>query len=100
MKRSSGLVDPSRFSPSLHYLLLNDTGETKCYEEDLQVEPNEKWEQTTEDEMDSLLTNQTWDLVLLPDDKKALHNKWVYRLKEEHDGTKRYKARLVVRGFE
>ena len=53
-----------------------------------------------EDEMDSLLTKQTWDMVLLLDDKKALHNKWVYRLKEGHDDTKRYKARLVVKGFE
>ena len=52
------------------------------------------------DEMDSLLGNQTWDLAELPKEKKALHNKWVYRLKNEHDGSKRYKARLVVKGFE
>ena len=31
--------------------------------------------------------------------KRALHNKWVYRLKEEEGGKKRYKARLVVKGF-
>ena len=32
--------------------------------------------------------------------KKALHNKWVYRIKNEHDGSKHYKARLVVKGFQ
>ena len=32
--------------------------------------------------------------------KKALHNKWVYRIKNEHDGSKCYKARLVVKGFQ
>ena len=32
--------------------------------------------------------------------KKALHNKSVYRIKNEHDGSKRYKARLVVKGFQ
>ncbi|RVW48803.1 Retrovirus-related Pol polyprotein from transposon TNT 1-94 [Vitis vinifera] len=32
--------------------------------------------------------------------KKALHNKWAYRIKNEHDGSKRYKARLVVKGFQ
>ena len=32
--------------------------------------------------------------------KKVLHNKWVYRIKKEHDGRKRYKARLVVKGFQ
>ena len=52
------------------------------------------------DEMDSLLGNQTWELTELPVGKKALHNKWVYRIKNEHDGSKRYKARLVVKGFQ
>ena len=32
--------------------------------------------------------------------KKALHNKWVYRIKNEYDGSKCYKARLVVKGFQ
>ena len=51
------------------------------------------------DEMDSLLKNKTWDLCKLTVGKKALQNKWVYRLKEEDGGTKRFKARLVVKGF-
>ena len=51
------------------------------------------------EEMDSLLKNKTWDLVPLPEGKRALPNKWVYRLKEEDGGKKRYKARLVVKGF-
>ena len=50
--------------------------------------------------MDSLLRNQTWELTKLPVGKKVLHNKWVYRIKNEHDGSKRYKARLVVKGFQ
>ena len=29
-----------------------------------------------------------------------MHNNWVYRIKNEHDGSKRYKARLVVKGFQ
>ena len=52
------------------------------------------------DEMDSLLGNHTWELTELPVGKKALHNKWVYRIKNEHDDSKRYKARVVVKGFE
>lgn len=51
------------------------------------------------EEMDSLLKNKTWDLVPLPEGKRAFPNKWVYRLKEEDEGKKRYKARLVVKGF-
>ena len=32
--------------------------------------------------------------------KKVLHNKWVYRIKNEHDSSKRYSARLAVKGFQ
>ena len=52
-----------------------------------------------DEEMDSLVRNQTWDLVKLPMEKMALQNKWVYRLKEEDGVKKWYKARLVVKGF-
>ena len=52
-----------------------------------------------EEEMDSLMHNQTWDLVRLPAGKTTLQKKWVYRLKEEAGGKQRYKARLMVKGF-
>ena len=52
------------------------------------------------DEMNSLLENQIWELTELPVGKKVLHNKWVYRIKNEHDDSKHYKARLVVKGFQ
>ena len=51
------------------------------------------------DEVESLLKNKTWDLCKLPIGKRALQNKWVYRLKEEDGGKKIFKARLVVKGF-
>jgi len=38
-------------------------------------------------------------LVELPESKRVLYNKWVYRLKEENDDTKRYKTRMVVKEF-
>jgi len=89
---------PERYSPSLHYLLLTDSDEPECYEEALQVEAKDKWELAMDEEIESLMKNQTWDLVELSESKRALHNKWVYRLKEEHD-TKRYKTRMVVKKF-
>ncbi|KAE8698394.1 hypothetical protein F3Y22_tig00110597pilonHSYRG00102 [Hibiscus syriacus] len=53
------------------------------------VEDSVKLESSMKDEMDSLMSNQTWELSELPPDKKALYNKWIYRIKEEHDGTRR-----------
>nr|GEY13841.1 retrovirus-related Pol polyprotein from transposon TNT 1-94 [Tanacetum cinerariifolium] len=44
--------------------------------------------------------NQTCSLVRLPVGKKASQRLWMFKVKEEHDGSKRYKARLVVKGFQ
>ena len=79
---------------------MTDGGEPECYDEALQDKNSSKWELAMKDEMDSLLGNQTWELTELPVGKKALHNKWVYKINNEHDGSKRYKARLVVKWFQ
>ena len=98
-RSSRNIRSPHRYSPTLNYLLLTNDGEPECYDEALQDENSSKWELAMKDEMNSLLGNQTWELTKLPIGKKALHNKWVYRIKNEYDGSKRYKARLVVKGF-
>ncbi|KAL4573166.1 hypothetical protein LXL04_019963 [Taraxacum kok-saghyz] len=59
-----------------------------------------QWKKAMEEEMNSLEKNKTWFLVKLPNGKKALQNKWVFRVKDEIDSSKRYKARLVVKGFQ
>ena len=54
-----------------------------------------------QDEMDSLHENYTYDLVELLKGKRALRNKWVFKLKNGEDGSSpRYKARIVVNGFQ
>ncbi|KAE8698301.1 hypothetical protein F3Y22_tig00110599pilonHSYRG00009 [Hibiscus syriacus] len=101
LRRSSRIPKPTQhYSSSLYYLLLTDNGEPECYDEAMQVEDSVKWESSMKDEMDSLMSNQTCELSELPPGKKTLHNKWIYRIKEEHDGSKHYKARLVVKGFQ
>ncbi|KAH9319303.1 hypothetical protein KI387_021072, partial [Taxus chinensis] len=70
----------------------------ESFDEVMQVDASKKWEQAMDEEHKSLMENQTWDLVKLPEGKRALQNKWVYRVKDE-GGNKRYNARLVVKGF-
>jgi hypothetical protein len=72
----------------LYYLLFYDSGELECYEEAMRVETKKKWKKGMKEEMDSLINNQTCDLVKFPIGKIALHNKWVYKLKEEDGGKK------------
>ena len=90
---------PQRFSPSLYSILLIDAGEPECYDEVVQVDIKIQWESTMKEEMDSLLKNKTWDLCKLPAGKKTLQNDWVYKLKEEDRGKKKFKSRLVVKVF-
>ena len=41
-----------------------------------------------------------WELVELPDGRKPVGNKWVFKLKTDEDGRiERYKARLVAQGY-
>ena len=52
------------------------------------------------DEIQSLHQDHTFELVKLRKGKKALKNKWVFRVKhDELTSQSRYKARLVVKGF-
>jgi hypothetical protein len=81
----------------LYSIVLIDVGEPKFYDEDVQMDTKIQREFAMKEEMDSLLKNQTWDLCKLPVGKRALHNKWVYMLKEDDGGKKRFKARLVVK---
>ena len=51
---------------------MTNSGEPKCFEEAMQVETRKKWEQGMDEEMDSLVRNQTWDLVKFPGEKKGI----------------------------
>jgi hypothetical protein len=82
------------------YVLLTDGGEPECYAEAMEDEHKSEWVDAMQDEMKSLHDNHTFDLVKLPKGKRALTNRWIYRVKqEEHTSQPRYKARLVVKGF-
>jgi len=71
--------------------------EPTCFEQAIR---NPKWDNAMDDEMVALDVNATWESVALPQDKKAIGCKWVYKVKHNVDGSvRRYKARLVAKGY-
>ena len=50
--------------------------------------------------MKSVHDNHTFDLVKLPKGKRALDNRWIYRVKYGSNSTSlRYKAKLMVKSY-
>ncbi|KAG8485839.1 hypothetical protein CXB51_019238 [Gossypium anomalum] len=71
--------------------------EPSCFKE---AEAHEGWKQAMCDEIAMIEKNQTWELVARPINRKVIGVKWVYRAKQNADGSlNKLKARLVVKGF-
>ncbi|KAL0561698.1 hypothetical protein IC582_002138 [Cucumis melo] len=53
-----------------------------------------------QEEIEVLHNNKTWELVTLPQGRKPIGNKWVYKIKRNNDDqVEQYHARLVVKGY-
>ncbi|GAA0155422.1 transmembrane signal receptor [Lithospermum erythrorhizon] len=88
----------SRYSPH-EYILISDGGKPICYQEALQSKEKEHWKQAMED--GSLYKNHTFTLVNKVPNSTVLKNRWIYKIKSISGSVKpRYKARLVVKGYE
>ena len=84
-------------NPRLHLSLFLTHSKPKTVKRAL---ANKDWLTAMQQEYDVWLKNHTWDLVSLPPNRQAIGCKWVYRVKENVDGSiNRFKARLVVKGF-
>ncbi|KAK1692661.1 hypothetical protein QYE76_009358 [Lolium multiflorum] len=58
------------------------------------------WKEAVHNEMDSILSNGTWELSERPHGCKPVGCKWVFKKKLRPDGTiEKYKARLVAKGY-
>jgi hypothetical protein len=58
------------------------------------------WKEAIRSEMDSIMSNATWEVVERPYGCKPIGSKWVFKKKFRPDGTiERYKARLVIKGY-
>ena len=75
--------------------------EPRSYSQAMECEESAYWRAAIQAELDSLRRNGTFGPPQnLPEGKKAVTSKWVFKRKMKQDGTlDKYKARLVARGY-
>ena len=87
-------------NPVLELMLL-DQGERKNYEEAMMSPYSDKWLESMKSKIGSMYENKVWTLVDLPDDRRPIENKWIFKKKTDADGNVTiYKSQLVAKGFQ
>lgn len=60
----------------------------------------EEWRISIQSEIDSLLKNETFDIIDRPDNVNVVNCRWVFSIKNDKNGNPaKYKSRLVAKGF-
>ena len=86
-------------NPVLEVMLL-DHGEPTNYEEAMVSPDSAKWLKAMKSEMRSMYENKVWTLIDLPNDRRAIEIKWIFKRKTDADSSVTiYKARIVAKGF-
>jgi hypothetical protein len=58
------------------------------------------WKEVVQSEMDSIMSNETWEVIDPPYGCKSVGCKWVFKKKLRPDSTiEKYKARLIAKGY-
>ncbi|GKD05351.1 zinc finger, CCHC-type containing protein [Tanacetum coccineum] len=72
----------------------------RTYDEAMQSRDAAFWKEAIDDEIGSIMENNTWVLSDLPPGCKPLGCKWIFKRKMKVDRTiDKFKARLVIQGF-
>lgn len=83
---------------NFHVAFLVD--EPQTYNQAMKSDEKDHWITAMKEEFNSLVKNNTWELVDRIDGQSIVDNKWIFKIKRNSDNSiERYKARLVARGF-
>ena len=81
-------------------MIANDGSTIRTYKQALGTAQATQWHEAATQEYNSLVENGTWDIVDLPEGKKAIGSGWVFKVKQNADGTiERFKAQIVAKGY-
>ena len=97
-RRSTRQRKSVSFGPDFVAQLLEN--ERQTFEAAMSSSESTFWKEAVNSEIESILSNHTWELTDLPPGNKLLGSKWMFKRKMKPDGTiDKYKARLVVKGY-
>ncbi|GJV84091.1 zinc finger, CCHC-type containing protein, partial [Tanacetum coccineum] len=83
-----------------HSYCFNVEDDPKTFDEAMKSQDVSFWKEAINDEMDSVMGNNTWVLADLPLSCKPLGCKWIFKRKPKVNGTiEKFKARVVIQGF-
>ena len=90
--------EPDRYGEWV--MIASDDTSPNSYADAMKGDKKNLWKDAMKKEMESLHSNEVWELVPPPENRKVIGSKWVFKVKVKADGTiERYKARLVAQGF-
>ena len=77
---------PERYGNPVLEVMLLDHGEPTNYEEAMISPDYDKWLKARKSEIGSMYEAKVWTLVDLPDDGRAIENKWIFKKETDTDG--------------
>ena len=79
---------------------VHEISEPRTFDEALRSPQAKSWKKATDSEYQSLIDNNTWDVVELPEGREAIGCKWVFKIKYDGEGKiEWFKSRLVAKGY-
>ena len=74
--------------------------QASTYEQIMKSDNRDQWQKAMDNEMKSINSQNTWILKPLPDGKKLVGSRWIFKIKKNSDGEiARWKARFCAKGF-
>jgi hypothetical protein len=104
VRRSSRITSqPDRFDPNAYGCIVDVhalTDEPQSIAEISRRPDKELWEASMSEELTALSEKNVFEWTALPQDRKALPSRWVFKIKRTQTGSvDKYKSRVVAKGF-
>ena len=86
-RRSTRVRNATEFYRKLvNVVMLSEHDEPVNYKEEVEGPESKKCLEAMRSEIDSMYANKVWTLVDIPEDRKAVENKWIFKKKIDTDG--------------